>query len=153
VIWLHFLATNNVVEYEALINGLHIAIELRVQWLYIYGDSKLVLNQVMGESNCHDSHMAAYRQEVRMLEEKYGRFELHHIFRHDNEAADALSRMGSSHEQPPSSVFVQDPIKSSIRLNEDDPTPVPGIRPEGGSLALTLNSDPGALYEPTGLAW
>jgi hypothetical protein len=61
--------------------------------------------------------------------------------------------MGSSHEQPPSSVFVQDPIKSSIRLNEDDPTPVPGIRSEGGSLALTLNSDPGALYEPTGLAW
>ena len=32
-ICLHFLASNNVVEYEALINGLRIAIELGATWL------------------------------------------------------------------------------------------------------------------------
>jgi ribonuclease HI len=31
VIRLHFCVTNNVAEYEALINGLHIATELEVQ--------------------------------------------------------------------------------------------------------------------------
>jgi ribonuclease HI len=36
------------VEYEALLNGLRIAAELGVQQLYIQGDSKLVINQVMG---------------------------------------------------------------------------------------------------------
>jgi ribonuclease HI len=37
-----------VVEYEALINSLHISAEVRVQWLYICGDSELIVNQVMG---------------------------------------------------------------------------------------------------------
>jgi ribonuclease HI len=63
--------TNNVVEYEALVNGLRIAIELDVQWLYIHSDSELVVNQVMGELN--------NRQEVRKLEEKFDGFKLYHI--------------------------------------------------------------------------
>jgi hypothetical protein len=58
---LHFHATNNVAEYEALVNGLRIVAELGVQRLYLCSDSELVFNQVIGESNCHDSCMAAYR--------------------------------------------------------------------------------------------
>jgi ribonuclease HI len=61
VIRLHFRATNNVVKYKALVNGMCITVEHGVQWLYIRGDSELVINQVMGESNCRDSHMMAYR--------------------------------------------------------------------------------------------
>ena len=34
-------------EYEALINGLCIAIELGLMWLYVRGDSELVVDQVM----------------------------------------------------------------------------------------------------------
>jgi ribonuclease HI len=56
--------TKNVAEYEALINSLRITTELGVQWLYIHGNSELVVNQVMGESNCRDSCMAAYREEI-----------------------------------------------------------------------------------------
>jgi ribonuclease HI len=74
-----------VAEYVALVNGLRIATELRVQRIYIRGDSELIVNQVMGESNCHDSRMVAYRQEVRKLEEKFDGFKLHHILRRDNE--------------------------------------------------------------------
>jgi ribonuclease HI len=47
-------------EYKALVNGLHIAVELKVQWLYIHGDYELIINKVMGQSNYHDSHMATY---------------------------------------------------------------------------------------------
>jgi ribonuclease HI len=68
-----------VAEYEALVNGLRITTELRIQWLYIQGDSELIVNQVMGESNYRDSLMVAYQQEVRKLEEKFDGFELHHI--------------------------------------------------------------------------
>jgi ribonuclease HI len=67
-----------VAEYEALINGICFATKLGVQRLYIRGDSKLIINQVMGESNCRDSCMAAYQQEVRKLEEKFDGFKLHH---------------------------------------------------------------------------
>jgi ribonuclease HI len=79
VIRLHFYATNNVAEYEALVNSLRITTELGIQRLYMQGDSEFIINQVMGELNCHDSCMAAYRQEVRRLEEKFDGFELHHI--------------------------------------------------------------------------
>jgi ribonuclease HI len=39
VIRLHFPVSNNVAEYEALVNGLHIAVELGVQRLDARGDS------------------------------------------------------------------------------------------------------------------
>ena len=51
-------------EYEALINGLRIAIELGIRRLDIRGDSQLVVNQVMKDSSCHNAKMAAYCQKV-----------------------------------------------------------------------------------------
>ena len=67
---LHFSASNNAVEYEALINGLHIAIELGATRLYVRGDSELVIDQVMKESSCKSPLMTAYCQEVRKLKDK-----------------------------------------------------------------------------------
>ena len=43
VLRIHFLASNNVVEYEACLHGLCIAIELGVKHLMVYGDSTLVI--------------------------------------------------------------------------------------------------------------
>jgi ribonuclease HI len=76
---LHFCVTNNVADNKALVNSLYIAAELGVQRLYICGDTRLIVSQVMGESNYCDSYMAAYRQEVRNLEERIDSVELHHI--------------------------------------------------------------------------
>ena len=41
---LHFPSSNNVAEYEALINGLCIAIKLGVRRLDVQGDSQLVVD-------------------------------------------------------------------------------------------------------------
>ena len=60
MVCLHFPSSNNVAEYEALINGLCITIELGIRCLDIRGDSQLVVDQVMKESNCHDIKMVAY---------------------------------------------------------------------------------------------
>ncbi|XP_066344461.1 uncharacterized protein [Miscanthus floridulus] len=38
IIHLHFSASNNAMEYKALINGLCMAIELSATWLYVHGD-------------------------------------------------------------------------------------------------------------------
>ena len=70
-IHLHFLASNNAVEYKALINGLRIAIELSATWLYIRSDSELVIDQVMKESSCKSPLMVVYYQEVRKLKDKF----------------------------------------------------------------------------------
>ena len=39
MIWLHFTTSNNAAKYEALVNGLQIAIELGVRRLDVRGDS------------------------------------------------------------------------------------------------------------------
>jgi hypothetical protein len=57
---LPFPASNNVAEYEALINSLRIAVELGIHRLEIRGDSELVVDQLMKEKNCVDPKMAAY---------------------------------------------------------------------------------------------
>jgi hypothetical protein len=57
VLRLHFPASNNMAEYEALVNGLRIAIELGVRRLDARGDSQLVIDQVMKNSHCRDPKM------------------------------------------------------------------------------------------------
>jgi ribonuclease HI len=47
-------------EYEALINGLCIAIDLGVRCLDVWQDSQHVAGQVMKDSECHDPKMAVY---------------------------------------------------------------------------------------------
>jgi hypothetical protein len=61
---LPFLASNNAAEYEALINGLRIAVELGIKRHEIRGDLELVVNQVMKDKNCVDPKMSAYCQAI-----------------------------------------------------------------------------------------
>jgi ribonuclease HI len=56
---LHFLVSNNAAEYEALINGLRIAVEHGIKRLEIRGDSKQGVDKVMKDKNCLDPKMAA----------------------------------------------------------------------------------------------
>jgi ribonuclease HI len=60
IIRLHFPASNNVAEYEALVAGLWITIELGVRHLDVRGDSQLIIDQVMKNSSCRDLKMEAY---------------------------------------------------------------------------------------------
>jgi ribonuclease HI len=60
-----------VAEYEALVNGLRIAIKLGVKRLDVRGDSQLVIDQVMKNSSCHDARMEAYCEEVQRLKDKF----------------------------------------------------------------------------------
>ena len=115
MVHLHFPSSNNVAEYEALINGLRIAIELGIRCFDIQGNSQLVVNQVKKESSCHDAKMVAYCQEVRWLEDKFDGLELNHIPRRLNKVADALAKAASGREQVPTSIFANNQHKPSIR--------------------------------------
>jgi ribonuclease HI len=61
---LHFQATNNVVEYKALLRGIQAATELSAQCHFIPRDSKMVINQVMKEFTCRNMRMEAYCNKV-----------------------------------------------------------------------------------------
>ena len=93
---IHFRATNNVAEYEALLQGIRAAVELEARRLFMRLDSELVINQVMKESACHDMRMEAYCVEVQKLEDKFDGIEVHHVLWWDNEEANSLARLASS---------------------------------------------------------
>jgi ribonuclease HI len=57
---MHFLASNNAVEYEALLHGLRIATSLDIWRLKVLGDSLLVINQANKEWSCLDDNMLLY---------------------------------------------------------------------------------------------
>jgi ribonuclease HI len=117
VLRLHFPASNNVAEYEALVNGLRIAIELGVRRLDARGDSQLVIDQVMKNSHCRDPKMEAYCDEVRRLEDKFYGLELNHIARRYNETADELAKIASGRTTVPPDVFSRDLHQPSIKID------------------------------------
>jgi ribonuclease HI len=123
VLCLHFLASNNVAEYEALVNRLRIAIELGVRRLDARGDSQLVIDQVMKNSNCRDRKMEAYCDEVRCLEDKFYGLELNHVARRYNETTDELAKIASGRTTVPPDVFSRDIHQPSVKIN-DTPEPV-----------------------------
>jgi ribonuclease HI len=122
VLHLHFLASNNVAEYEALVNGLRIAVELGVRRLDARGDSQLVIDQVMKNSHCRDQKMEAYCDEVRRLEDKFYGLELNHVARRYNEIADELAKIASGRTTVPPDVFSRDIYQPSVKL-DDAPEP------------------------------
>ena len=116
----HFPASNNIAEYEACLHGLHIAVELGVKRLYVYGDSARVINQLNKDWDTTSKKMDAYCKAIRKLEGKFYGIEYTHVVQDKNQAADALSKLGSSRAKVPHGVFVQDLLTPSIK--EEDPT-------------------------------
>jgi hypothetical protein len=119
--------------YEALVNGLHIAIELGVRRLDARGDSQLVIDQVMKNSHCRDPKMEAYYDEVRRLEDKFYGLELNHIARRYNETVDELAKIASGRTTVPPNVFSRDIHQPSIKT-DDTPEPEVSSATEGEAL-------------------
>jgi ribonuclease HI len=130
VLRLHFSASNNVAEYEALVNGLRIAIELGVRRLDVRGDSQLVIDQVMKNSHCRDPKMEAYCDEVRRLEDKFYGLELNHIARRYNETTDELAKIASGRTTVPPDVFSRDLHQPSVKTDDTSEPEKASAQPE-----------------------
>jgi ribonuclease HI len=107
---LHFPASNNMVEYEALLCGLKIAIKIGIKCLDVWGDSQLVIDQVMKNVSCHGDKMEAYCKAVRALEDKFYGIELNHVPCRYNEEANELAKVTSGRitAPPPPNLFARD---------------------------------------------
>jgi len=133
VICLHFPASNNMAEYEALLSGLRIAIELDVKRLDVRGDSQLVIDQVMKESSCHDPKMEAYCNTVRRFEDKFDGLELNHVPRKYNEDADELAKIASGWTTVPPNIVARDITKPSVEFKDLAEPGLSNAGPSGGN--------------------
>ena len=71
-----FKASKNEAEYEALIAGLKLAKEMRVESLDIYSDSQLVVCQFINEYQAHGEKMAAYLWKAKDLLNAFSSFKI-----------------------------------------------------------------------------
>ncbi|XP_074361327.1 uncharacterized protein LOC141701584 [Apium graveolens] len=74
-----FKATNNEAEYEALIIGLTMAIDLEINHINVYCDSLLIVNHVNGNYEVKDEKMTTYLEIVKELRHKFTLFNIQHI--------------------------------------------------------------------------
>ena len=91
------------------------AISLGIKRLFVFGDSKLVVQQVNKEWDINNERMDDYVAEVSKLENKFVRLEIHHVVRDNNVGTDILSKLGSTQAQVPPSVFVKELHHQSIK--------------------------------------
>jgi len=78
------------VEYEALILGLKVALELKIADIEIYGDSLLIVNQVKGTYDTKDEKLIPYRVVVIELLYRLDMYTIMTIPRTNNRYANAM---------------------------------------------------------------
>nr|KYP55078.1 Retrovirus-related Pol polyprotein from transposon 297 family [Cajanus cajan] len=91
-----FRASNNQVEYEALITGMRLATEMGVKKIMCWIDSKIVAEQVNDNFQVKDSNLLQYYHLFQKLKDDFTEIQIRHVLRSNNERADQLARLASS---------------------------------------------------------
>jgi ribonuclease HI len=149
LLWITFSNTsNNKAEYEALLHGMRMAKACRATRLKIFGDSSLVVQQVMNLCDALSDNMTAYSNWYYYLEGTFDRCKVSHISRSRNGEADALANIGSQCLPIPAGVFWEEIIERSIKNNKP-------LSPKGtkqhvmtGSGAESAEGEPDGEPEP-----
>ena len=84
------VATNNVAEYRALVDGLRRASELGVDELEVVSDSELIVKQMRGEYRVKNEALRALHREASTLADGMKRVTYTAVRREQNELADRL---------------------------------------------------------------
>ena len=90
-----FNCTNNMAEYEACFMGLRAAIDLRIKFLSVFGDSDLVTSQIKGEWDTKHPNLIPYKDYVLTLLPHFEEIPFENFPREENQLADALATMSS----------------------------------------------------------
>ncbi len=82
--------TNNVAEYQALIETLSKALELGIGSVQIRLDSELVVKQLSGEYRIKKPNLRSLAGEAQRLLDRFDQYTIRHVPRSQNRHADAL---------------------------------------------------------------
>ena len=115
---LDFPATNNVAEYEALLEGMAMIQRMGGKSIKLFSDSRLVVGQVKEEFEAKDERMRGYLSQVKTMQSKFESFNLLHVPRNGNAHADSLAMLATSSTQNlPRVILFEDLRKPSGTLD------------------------------------
>ena len=89
--------------------------------LAIYGESNLIIQQVMRDCDAVVDNMAAYQKLYNTLEGSFDSCELNYISRANNTEADELANIGSTRGPVPLGVFLESINQRSIKIKAAAP--------------------------------
>jgi ribonuclease HI len=104
-----------VAKYETLLLGMQIAKEMAPSRLRCFGDSDLVASKISGTCDATDANMIAYKRAVDQDGASFAGYVGEWVDRRKNEEADALSKLGSKQQPPPSGVLLDILTRQSVR--------------------------------------
>ena len=85
--------TNNYAEYMALIEGLKLALRINVERLNVYGDSLLVINQMLGKWKVNSLNLKELNEEAKEFVKCFDEISFFHVKRELNKRADELANL------------------------------------------------------------
>jgi ribonuclease HI len=89
--------TNNQAEYEALLFGLELLNCMGVKHVKAFGDSQLVVQQVLEEYQCFDGTLNSYLEKCWGIIHSFAEFSIRHISRVENHRANNLAQDASGY--------------------------------------------------------
>jgi ribonuclease HI len=90
------VVSNNAVEYEALIIGLKMAQNMELEAIQIYGDSLLIINQLLSTYAVKKLELVLYFLKAKELISQFSDVKIKHIIRSQNNKVDALASLAAS---------------------------------------------------------
>ncbi|XP_070005963.1 uncharacterized protein [Nicotiana sylvestris] len=90
------LCSNNVAEYQSLILGLEMAVDMKQLQLQVFGDSQLVVNQLLGSYEIKKPELRPYHDYAKKLMAWLSDVSIQHVQRKENKKADALTALVSA---------------------------------------------------------
>ena len=118
---LSFSATNNEVEYEALLMGIMMVQKMGGKAVTFFSDLKLVVGQVKGDLEACDPRMQEYLCQIKRIQAKFKIFDLSHIPRGGNMHADSLATLATTSAQDLPRVVLVEDLCTSTSLHHGMP--------------------------------
>ena len=85
--------TNNVAEYESLLQGMQEALRLGIRYLQVRMDSQLAVRQVQGTYRVRNAGLRPLYESVMQQVGEFSTFAIDHVPRAENSRADALANL------------------------------------------------------------
>lgn len=149
---IHFAASNNVAEYEALVHDLRLSKELGIRCILCYVDSDLVVQQCSSEWDVRNSNMPSYHFLIQKLPGSFNGCEFLHVPRAEKRQPTRSPRsprhIKPSHPASPSSTCASRP---SSRCRTPSPSTSQKTRSSPSPTRGPLNPARGLLKPPRGL--
>jgi ribonuclease HI len=112
--------TNNQVEYRALVMGLEALMSMGVKDVEACGDSQLMVQQVLRESQCSNNTLNQYLELCKQLVRGLDTFSIRHVGREDNKAANRLAQQAFGYEVRRGKISVLEEPISCGAINADE---------------------------------